>query len=167
MSRHDVPATVPSVDLQRYLGTWYEIARLPMRHEPPDYRDITATYSLQEDGKVRVANRAIDGDGERQEAIGEATPVRGSHNSKLEVSFLPEGMRWIPFTKGDYWILRLDPEYRVALVGSPDRKYLWLLAREPRVDSATRLEYLATAQAQGYELDELIDTPQSGSKSPA
>src|SRR5690606_15531992 len=131
------------------------------------YRDVTATYSLQEDGKVRVANRAIDGDGERQEATGEAAPVRGSHNSKLEVSFLPEGMRWIPFTKGDYWILRLDPEYRVALVGSPDRKYLWLLAREPRIDSATRLEYLAAAQAQGYELDELIDTPQSGSKSPA
>lgn len=166
MSR-DEPTTVPSVDLQRYLGTWYEIARLPMRHEPPDYRDVTATYSLQEDGKVRVANRAIDGDGERQEATGEAAPVRGSHNSKLEVSFLPEGMRWIPFTKGDYWILRLDPEYRVALVGSPDRKYLWLLAREPRIDSATRLEYLAAAQAQGYELDELIDTPQSGSKSPA
>lgn len=162
MSHHDDPATAPSVDLERYLGTWYEIARLPMRHEPPDYRDITATYALQEDGKVRVANRAIDGEGEPQESVGEATPVRGSHNSKLEVSFLPDGLRWIPFTKGDYWILRVDPDYRVALVGSPDRKYLWLLAREPRIDSATRLEFLATAQAQGFELDELIDTPQSG-----
>lgn len=162
MSHHDDPATAPSVDLERYLGTWYEIARLPMRHEPPDYRDITATYALQEDGKVRVANRAIDGEGEPQESVGEATPVRGSHNSKLEVSFLPDGLRWIPFTKGDYWILRVDPDYRVALVGSPDRKYLWLLAREPRIDSATRLEFLATAQARGFELDELIDTPQSG-----
>ncbi|MCE7031471.1 lipocalin family protein [Lysobacter sp. GX 14042] len=162
MRHHDDPATAPSVDLERYLGTWYEIARLPMRHEPPDYRDITATYSLQDDGKVRVANRAINGDGERQESIGEATPVRGSHNSKLEVSFLPDGLRWIPFTRGDYWILRVDPDYRVALVGSPDRKYLWLLAREPRIDSATRLGFLATAQAQGFELDELIDTPQSG-----
>ena len=74
MSQPDVIA-VPALDLQRYLGTWYEIARLPMRHEPEDYRDITATYSLQDDGKVRVANRAIDGSGEPQEAIGEATPA--------------------------------------------------------------------------------------------
>lgn len=161
MTRNDEPATVASVDLQRYLGTWYEIARLPMRHEPEDYRDITATYSLQDDGKVRVANRAIDGKGELQESIGEATPVEGSHNSKLEVSFLPEGLRWIPFTKGDYWILRLDPGYQVALVGGPDRKYLWLLARTPRIDAATRDEYLATARAQGFDLDELIHTPQS------
>lgn len=162
MTRHDTPATVPAVDLQRYLGTWYEIARLPMRHEPEDYRDITATYTLQDDGKVRVANRALDGKGELQESIGEATPVEGSGNSRLEVTFLPEGLRWIPFTRGDYWILRLDPDYRVALVGSPDRKYLWLLAREPRIDASTREDYLATARAQGFALDDLIDTPQGG-----
>jgi apolipoprotein D and lipocalin family protein len=160
MSHHAPPATVASVDLERYLGTWYEIARLPMRHEPEDYRDITATYSLQEDGKVRVANRAIDGKGEAQESIGEATPVADSHNSKLVVSFLPEGLRWIPFTKGDYWILRLDPDYRVALVGSPDRKFLWLLAREPRIDASTREDFLATAREQGFDLTSLIDTPQ-------
>lgn len=162
MTSHNDPATVPAVDLQRYLGTWYEIARLPMRHEPEDYRDITATYSLQDDGKVRVANRATDGKGEPQESIGEATPVDGSSNSKLVVTFLPEGLRWIPFTKGDYWILRLDPDYRVALVGSPDRKYLWLLAREPRIDPSTRDDYLATARAQGFELHDLIHTPQGG-----
>lgn len=76
------------------------------------------------------------------------------------MSFLPEGLRWVPFTKGDYWILRLDPDYRVALVGSPDRKFLWFLARKPQIDSARRQEYLATAQAQGYDLSPLIDTPQ-------
>src|SRR5690606_42075186 len=69
------PATVPAVDLQRYLGTWYEIARLPMRHEPPDYTDITATYTLQDDGKVRVENRARDGDGE---------PRSEEHTSELQ-----------------------------------------------------------------------------------
>ena len=159
MNHHDEPATVPAVDLQRYLGTWYEIARLPMRHEPADYRDITATYSLQDGGKVRVANRAIDGNGEPQEAIGEATPVDDS-NSRLEVSFLPDGLRWIPFTKGDYWILRLDPDYRISLVGSPDRKYLWLLAREPTIDAVTREDYLATARERGFDLTGLIDTPQ-------
>ncbi|MGH8074234.1 MAG: lipocalin family protein [Lysobacter sp.] len=161
MMHHTAPATVPAVDLQRYLGTWYEIARLPMRHEPPDYTDITATYTLQDDGKVRVENRARDGDGEPQESVGEATPVDGSNNSKLEVTFLPEGLRWIPFTKGDYWILRLDSDYQVALVGSPDRKFLWLLARTPRIDPTVRQDYLDTARALDYDLEPLIDTPQS------
>src|SRR5690606_29549371 len=159
MTRHDTPASVPAVDLQRYLGTWYEIARLPMRHEPEDYRDITATYTLQDDGKVRVANRALDGKGELQESIGEATPVEGRGNSRLALTYLPAGLRWIRFARGDYWGLRLDPDCRVALVGSPARKYLWPLAREPRVDASTREAYLATARAQGFALDDLIDTP--------
>src|SRR5690606_413067 len=98
------PTTVPMVDLQRYLGTWYEIARLPMRQGPEDYTDITATYSLTPKGTVAGRNRARDGKGEPQESVGEATVVEGSGNAKLEVSFLPDGLRWIPFTKGDYWI---------------------------------------------------------------
>ena len=107
--------TISGFNLQRYLGTWYEIARLPMRHEPEDSTDISATYNLNEDGKVRVQNRRLDGQGQLDESIGEATPVDAEHG-KLEVSFLPEGLRWIPFTKGDYWILKLDPEYQTASV---------------------------------------------------
>jgi apolipoprotein D and lipocalin family protein len=156
------PTTVPSLDLDRYLGAWYEIARLPMRHEKPDWTDITATYTLNDDGNVRVRNRALDRDGELHEAIGEAVPVEGSGNAKLEVSFLPEGLRWIPFTKGDYWVLRIDPDYRTALVGDPKREYLWLLHRDPKIDPALRAEFLDTARAQGYDLTDLIDTPQTG-----
>ena len=78
-----------------------------MRHEPADFTDITANYSLQDDGNVRVLNRALDGKGELQESTGEASAIDDS-NSKLEVTFLPDGLRWIPFTKGDYWILKLD-----------------------------------------------------------
>lgn len=156
------PATVQSVDLPRYLGTWYEIARLPMRHEPPEYTDITATYSLAPDGSLRVQNRALDGNGELHEAIGQAKPGEADDNSRLEVTFLPEGLRWIPFTKGDYWILRLDPEYRTALVGSPDHQYLWLLHRAPTLDPATREDFLATARALGYRLEKLIQTPHTG-----
>ena len=152
------PIPVQSLDLDRYLGTWYEIARLPMRHEPADYTDITATYSLQADGKVRVDNRALDGNGELQESVGEATIVPGSGNAKLEVTFLPEGLRWIPFTKGDYWVLRVDDAYRTALVGSPNRKYLWLLARTPMIDAATRRSFLDTAVQEGYDLGDLIET---------
>ena len=155
------PATVPSVDLSRYLGTWFEIARLPMRHEPKDFTDITAHYSLQDDGKVRVRNRALDGKGELKESTGEASVVDDS-NSKLEVSFLPDGLRWIPFTKGDYWILKLDPEYATALVGSPDRKYLWLLSRQPTLDESSKQDYLAHARQQGFDLADLIHTPHTG-----
>jgi apolipoprotein D and lipocalin family protein len=160
-STHDEPATVASIDLSRYLGTWFEIARLPMRHEPEDFTDITAHYSLQDDGKVRVRNRALDGKGEPQESIGEASAVDDS-NSKLEVTFLPAGLRWIPFTKGDYWILKIDADYTTALVGSPDRKYLWLLSRQPQLDATTQQEYLAHAREQGFDLDDLIQTPHTG-----
>lgn len=156
------PTTVSSVDLQRYLGTWYEIARLSMRHEPEDYTDITATYSLTPEGTVEVRNRARDGEGEPQESVGEATVVEGSGNAKLEVSFMPDGLKWVPFTKGDYWILRLDPQYQTALVGSPDHKYLWLLSREPVLAPRVQQEFLDAARAQGFDLADLIHTPHTG-----
>ena len=156
------PATVASVDLSRYLGVWYEIARLPIRHEPPDYTDISATYSRNDDGTIRVQNRALDARGQLQESVGQATPVEDIANARLKVNFLPEGLRWIPFTSGDYWVLRLDPDYRTALVGTPDREYLWLLHREPKMDEPTREAYLATAQSQGYDLGRLIITSHTG-----
>ena len=148
MTSHPELATVASVDIERYMGTWYE-----------DATDVTATYSLKDDGKVEVRNR-MRRRGEIEEAIGEATALDDSA-SRLEVSFLPEGLRWIPFTKGDYWIIGLEPDYSVALVGGPDRKYLWLLARTPRIEPDTRARYLALARAQGFDLSPLIETPQS------
>src|SRR5690606_15296131 len=101
------PPTIPALDLPRYLGTWYEIARLPMRHEPADYTDITAHYALDADGSLQVRNRALDGDGELQESIGRATVPDPAHPARLKVTFLPQGLRWLPFGKGDYWILEL------------------------------------------------------------
>ena len=153
--------TVYALDLDRYLGRWFEIGRLPMKHEDDGATDVTATYSLQDDGAIRVDNRCFDDKGEPTQAIGEATPVEGA-TAKLEVSFLPEGLRWIPFTKGDYWVLRIDPAYRISLVGTPDRRNLWLLAREPAIDPAVEAEYLAAARAQGFDLTGWIRTPQSG-----
>lgn len=160
MNQHLPLPTVSSVDLPRYLGTWYEIDRLPMRHEPEDATDVSAHYSLNDDGSVRVLNRCLH-KGKLEEAIGQATPVNSS-NSRLEVSFLPEGLRWIPFTKGDYWVMQLDAGYTTALVGSPDRNYLWLLARLPRMDATTRRHYIAYARQQGFDTDRLIHTPHTG-----
>lgn len=150
-------ATVSNFDLEHYLGTWYEIARLPMKHQPEDSTDISAVYSLNEDGTVRVQNRCLDGAGKLDEAIGEASIVDAEHG-KLEVSFLPEGLRWVPFTKGDYWVLKLDEQYETALVGEPHMKYLWLLHRKPTLDEATKQQYLAYAQSLGYDLSDLIHT---------
>ena len=152
--------TVPALDLPRYLGTWYEIDRLPIRHEPEDATDVSAHYTLDEDGSIRVRNRCLRG-GELVEAIGQAKPVDAS-NSRLEVSFLPEGLRWIPFTKGDYWVILVDGGYTAALVGSPDRRYLWLLSREPRMDEITRQHYIAYARQQGFDVDRMIHTPHTG-----
>lgn len=152
--------TVPALDLPRYLGTWYEIDRLPIRHEPEDATDVSAHYTLEEDGSIRVRNRCLRGS-ELVEAIGQAKPVDAS-NSRLEVSFLPEGLRWIPFTKGDYWVILVDGGYTAALVGSPDRRYLWLLSREPRMDEITRQHYIAYARQQGFDVDRMIHTPHTG-----
>lgn len=162
MSDHAALHTVPRVDLARYMGTWYEIARLPMRHEPEDATDISATYTLEADGSVEVRNR-MRHDGDIEEAVGRATAVDDT-GSRLEVSFLPEGLRWIPFTRGDYWIIALDTAYSIALVGSPDRKYLWLLAREPRLDDVARDHYCAIARQQGFDLGPLIHTPHTGDR---
>ena len=131
-----------------------------MRHEPENGTDVSAHYSLDEDGKVRVQNRCRVGD-KVEESVGQAVPV-DERNSRLEVSFLPEGLRWIPFAKGDYWVLKLDPDYRVALVGTPDHRYLWLLSREPSLDPTVRESYLLEARRQGYDLAALIDTPHTG-----
>lgn len=80
-------------------------------------------------------------------------------NSKLKVSFLPKGLRWIPFTKGHYWVLRVDPEYKLALVGGPSNKYLWILSREPQLDEATYQSYINTAKDYGYDVTKLIKLP--------
>jgi apolipoprotein D and lipocalin family protein len=158
--------TVASLDLDRYLGTWFEICRLPLKWEDADASDITATYRLGPDGKVRVENRCIGKDGKPDRAIGVAVP-QDATNAKLKVSFLPEYLRWIPFTEGDYWVLAIAPDYSVALVGTPDRKHLWLLARSAALPADVVDDYLAVARAQGFDLDRLITPRQSGRKVPA
>lgn len=163
MSSRPAVASVGSLDLDRYLGLWFEIGRLPLRWEDDNATDITAEYSLQDDGSVRVDNRCLDDDGKPTRAIGRATPVDGKPG-QLQVSFLPELLRWIPFTKGDYWVLKIDDGYTVSLVGTPDRKNLWLLARDPQIDADTQAVYLDEAVRQGFDLTEWITPKQSGNR---
>jgi len=157
---HDV-ATVPALDLDRYLGTWFEICRLPLKWEDAEARDITATYARNPDGTVRVENRCIDKDGKPDRSIGQAVPIDGS-NAKLKVSFLPQFLRWIPFAKGDYWVLRISQDYSVALVGTPDRENLWLLSRSADLAPEIKADFLEAAEREGFDLSALITPVQSG-----
>lgn len=154
--REQPPETVGEVDLQRYQGTWYELARLPMFFQRNCVRS-EAHYQLQADGSVAVTNRCETEDGDWQEAKGEAVPQEAGITDRLWVRFDNWFSRLFPgLTKGHYWVLYLDEGYSTALVGSPDRKYLWLLARDTEVDQATRDRLLSEAERRGYDTSELI-----------
>ncbi len=143
--------TVDNVELQKYLGTWYEIARYEHVFEK-GCRDVSATYSMKEDGDIKVLNRCMKEDGTLTEAIGVAYPV-DEDNSKLKVSFFR------PFY-GDYWILMLDTDYSYAVVGEPSREYLWILSRTPKLSHEVLDTILTKLPAFGYATGPLIWTPQ-------
>jgi apolipoprotein D and lipocalin family protein len=143
---------VPSVDLTRYAGKWYEIARLPNRFQRDCASDTSATYTLRPDGKITVLNQCRQTDGRMKSARGTARLVGGKEpNSKLRVTFF-----W-PFY-GNYWIIDLEPDYRWAVVGEPDRKYFWILSREPQLDEALYNQIVQRARDQGYDLSPLLRT---------
>lgn len=150
------PDTVANVDLKRYQGTWYEVARLPMFFQRNCVQS-EAHYGLQADGNVSVLNRCRNAAGEWDEATGTASPQVPGKTDKLWVEFDNWFSRLLPgVAKGDYWVLYLGDGYKTALVGSPNRKFLWLLSRTPTVSEPVREELLAKAQQQGYDTTRLI-----------
>ena len=151
------PKAVDAIDVQKYAGRWYEVARLPMYFQRNCVSDVQAKYSLNSDKTIKVRNQCMNKEGKLDVSEGVAYP-QNDGNSQLKVSFLPKGLRWVPFSKGDYWVLRVDEDYQVALVGGPSHRYLWLLSRTPDVDEAVIEDYLNTAKAQGYDLSKLIRT---------
>jgi apolipoprotein D and lipocalin family protein len=149
------PRTVPHVDLQRYAGVWHEVARYPNRFEDGGKLrcvDVTATYMLRPDGKITVRNACRDlGKGKTRLSEGWAR-VADPSGARLRVTFF-----W-PFF-GDYWVIGLDPDYRWAVVGTPDRRYLWVLSRTPTLPQDIFVRATATAAAQGFDLGPLVRTP--------
>jgi apolipoprotein D and lipocalin family protein len=154
------PEAVPSVDLERYVGTWYEQAHLPLFFQRNCVANTTAQYALREDGRIDVVNQCDDADGRRIEATAIARRV-GDSTSKLEVRFAPAFLSFLPMVWGDYWILDLDPDYRWAIVGSPDRKYLWFLTREQAFPGDRLDALVARAQDLGFDTSKLIRTVQT------
>lgn len=150
------PATVVEVDLARYAGTWFEIARLPAPFEGACAGQPSATYTPRGDGsELEVLNRCPARQGGERLARGVAHAVPGSGGARLKVSLLPVWLRWLPLAWTDYWILYLDTGYSVAMVGDPGRRFLWILAREPQIPAARLQALVALAAEEGYPVQRL------------
>lgn len=158
------PETVEHVDLARYMGTWYEFARLPNRFQSQCVRNVTARYTLRDDGKVKVVNRCETEAGRLDEATGIARVVDEVTNAKLEVSFV----RILGFSLfwGDYWVIGLGEDYEWAVVGHPNREYGWLLVRDPEVSEEMADEMFFVLESRGYRHDDFVLTPHDRSPRP-
>ena len=154
-TRQPLP-TAPSVDLTRYVGVWYEIARLPMwfqRH----CIDSKAIYTMLPDNKIGVHNECVTDSGTLDQVDGVATVVDPTTNARLAVTFDNFFARLTgPSREGNYWIIDLDPDYRIAMVGTPDRRYLWILSRGPHLDDSTYQRLISKAQVLGFPISKLI-----------
>ncbi len=147
-----------SVEIDRYAGRWYEIARYPNSFER-NCQGVTADYTPLPNGRIQVVNtcRAGAPDGQARQAQATARVIAGSNNARIAVNFAP-----IPLPAGDgnYWILYLDEGYQHALIGEPSGRFLWLLARTPRITPQARAALEAAAAAQGYDLTMLEEVAQ-------
>ena len=154
------PKTVNRVDLKRYAGLWYEIARIPNRFQKQCAWGVTAEYVLRSDGRIDVVNRCHRSGGEIDEAKGLARIEDKASNARLKVSFFSI-IGWRPVW-GDYWIIGLGNDYEYALVGSPDRKYGWILARQPKLGEDVLAEIFELLRQQGYNPESFQLTRQEG-----
>jgi len=146
---HNTLKVVPHVELEKYLGKWYEIAHLPARFQK-DCTDTTATYTLSKDGNISVLNECIR-NGKVKLAKGRAKVVDKDSGAKLKVTFF-----W-PFY-GDYWIIDLGKDYDYAVVGTPNRKYLWILSRTPQMDDSLFSQLIESVKSKGFDVSKLIIT---------
>jgi apolipoprotein D and lipocalin family protein len=153
---------VPQVDFERYSGKWFEIARLPFRYQENCVGDVTATYTPRPDGRITVVNSCREADGNVNVAEGVARRVDGKPPSVLKVRFAPGWLSFLPMVWGDYQIIELGADYDYAVVGTPERKNLWILARKPKLEPELHRSLVDKARAQGFDVSRLIQTTQSG-----
>ena len=140
---------VPHVELEKYLGKWYEIAHLPAKFQE-GCNETIATYTLSTDGNISVLNQCTK-DGKMKQAKGKAKVVDKNSNAKLKVSFF-----W-PFY-GDYWIIKLGNTYDYSVVGTPNRKYLWILSRTPQMDDNLYSQIIEYVKLKGFDANKIIRT---------
>jgi len=152
--------TIPALDVPRYMGVWYEIAKFPNWFQRQCVGATRAAYSLKPDGSVQVINRCRTQSGETTEAVGEARQVGPASSAQLEVRFAPAWLSFLPLVWGDYWVIDLDERYQLVAVSEPKKAYLWILARTPHVDPHDYQRLLERLSKMGFDLSKLELTRQ-------
>jgi apolipoprotein D and lipocalin family protein len=153
--------TVPNVDLSRYVGKWYEIAKYPNRFQKQCVANTTATYAMKAGGRLEVVNECVKKDGTGERAVGEAKIADKKTNAKLKVRFAPGALSFLPFVWGNYWIIDLDKDYGYVAIGEPKREYFWILARKPVLDDAVYQDIVRRAEAMGFSPAKIERSPQN------
>lgn len=154
-------APIATLDVPRYMGTWYEIAKYPNRFQKDCAGHTSATYTLEPDKTVQVLNRCRRADGSLDTAVGSARQIGAPSSAILKVRFAPRWLSFLPMVWGDYWVIDLDPAYTLAAVSEPKREYLWILSRTPTVSKPAYEALLERLRGQGFDLSKLEPTRQS------
>lgn len=145
------PETVPELDLERYQGQWFELAKYPNRFQRHCVSDTSARYTVREDGRVEVVNRCRTADENFDTAVGVAQRVGGEGSAELEVRFAPAWLSWLPMVWGEYRVIELDPDYTLAAVSDAEREYLWVLSRSPEIEPARLESLISRLSARGFD----------------
>jgi len=157
----DSVKTIPALDVPRYLGTWYEIAKFPNWFQRKCISNTKAVYSIRPDGNLKVLNSCKNAEGELLDAEGTARQIGAKDSPKLEVRFAPVWLSFLPMVWGDYWVIDLDSQYQVAAISDPRRQYLWILSRTPQLDKKIYDDLLQRLQGQQFDTRQLELTPQA------
>jgi len=152
--------TIATLDVSRYLGTWYEIAKFPNWFQRKCVSNTKAVYSAKPDGNLRVLNSCKTAAGETSGAEGLARQIGSKDSPKLEVRFAPEWLSFLPLVWGDYWVIDLDSQYQLAAVSDPRREYLWVLSRTPQLDPKVYAALLQRLKQQQFDIQKLEITSQ-------
>lgn len=152
--------TIPALDVPRYMGVWYEIAKYPNWFQRKCSRGTQAAYRLAAAGEVTVTNRCQTSSGEWIEAVGQARQIGAASSPKLQVRFAPAWLSFLPFVWGNYWVIDLDEAYQLVAISEPSREYLWILARTPSISPEAEQALRARLAQQGFDLTRLERTPQ-------
>ena len=151
-------AVVTNLDPSKYAGRWFEIARLPNRFQVKCVSDVTAEYQVRSEGGFTVVNRCRNAAGEFTDAAGVARSTDGAPASVLKVRFAPAVLSVLPFVWGDYQVIALDDGHSYSVVGTPDRKYLWILSRQPQMTPSQYEQLIELARTQGFAVERLEKT---------
>ena len=153
--------SIAELDISRYTGTWYEIAKLPNWFQRKCTQGTQAQYKILGPQKIEVTNKCTTATGEEIKAVGVARPNSSGQVAQLEVRFAPDWTAWLPLVWGAYWVLDLDPDYQLAAVGDPTRSYLWILSRSPVVSATQYENLLQRLKVMGFDITKLEKTRQN------